>query len=211
MRKVAGVVLLAGRLAAQSTFGSIVGLVRDGSGAAAPAAVLAVTDLGENTTRTTVASREGWFEFVHLKPGRYEVAANQEGFAGAKIREITLEARQTVRVELKLEPAAILETVMVTDAAPAIRAEDGVLSDTKKFSEISRLPLNYRGATTSPLSALFAAPGVQHDRGNRPSIGGGLPAQVEYTVDGVSAVNVRFNGPNELRILVARSRDKIRG
>ena len=38
-------------------------------------------------------------------------------------------------------------------------------------------------------------PGVQHDAYDEPSLGGGLPAQIEYTVDGVSTHDSFYNQP----------------
>ncbi len=193
----AALLLGASALPAQSTFGSIVGTVRDRSGATVGNVSLSLRDLDENTTRSTVSDGAGLYEFPNLKPGCYEGTASKEGFGVFKIRDITLDARQTVRVDFQLDLAPVQESVVVVATAPAINTENGIISDTKKFGQISQLPLNYRGASTSPLpNALFIVPGVQQDRLNRPSIGGGLPAQVEYTVDGVSNVFVCCSFPN---------------
>jgi hypothetical protein len=54
--------------------------------------------------------------------------------------------------------------------------------------------VNYRGATTSPLAMLSTVPGAQQDANGNVSVGGGLPSQVEYSVDGSSTVNIRQNG-----------------
>src|SRR5262249_11851064 len=47
---------------------------------------------------------------------------------------------------------------------------------------------------TSPLAAIAALPSVQQDSSGNVSIGGALPSQVAYSVDGVSTVNNRQNG-----------------
>jgi hypothetical protein len=54
--------------------------------------------------------------------------------------------------------------------------------------------VNYRGATTSPLAMLATVPGAQQDANGNVSVGGGLPSQVQYSVDGSSTVNIRQNG-----------------
>ena len=38
-------------------------------------------------------------------------------------------------------------------------------------------------------------PGVQHDDDNEPSLGGGFPVQIEYTVDGISTHDSFYNQP----------------
>ena len=51
--------------------------------------------------------------------------------------------------------------------------------------------MNYRASVTnSPLVAISTVPGVQQTSG-RLSIGGGLPAQVEVSIDGISVVELR--------------------
>ena len=54
--------------------------------------------------------------------------------------------------------------------------------------------MNYRGATTSSMAVLATVPGTQQDGNGNMSVGGGLPSQVQYSVDGASTVNIRQNG-----------------
>jgi len=180
---------------AQSTFGSIVGVAQDTNSAAVPEAKITIKNLDENTTHTTLADSQGNFQFLNLKPGRYEVTATKEGFANFKIAEISLEARQALRIEVKFLVAALGATVDITsDTAAAINTESGTIGDTKNFRQVTQLPVNYRGATTSPLAAIATVPSVQQDSNGSVSIGGALPSQVGYSVDGVSTSNNRQNG-----------------
>jgi len=187
--------VFASHLCAQSTFGSIVGVLRDPSGAVVSAAAIAIRDIDANTVRSVTSDGEGLYEILNLKPGRYEITAAKNGFATAKIAEALLEGRQTLRADLKLEIAPIAQTVVVHHSFSLINTENPVIADSKGFALITQLPLNYRGSTTSPLIATMLVPGVQHDNDNYPSLGGGLPAQIEYSVDGVSAHDSFFNQP----------------
>ncbi len=184
-------------LFAQSTFGSIVGSVRDASGASVPDAAITVREIDENTVRSARADGGGLYEILNLMPGRYEITVAKAGFASARIPYAEIDARQTLSADLILQLAPLSETLVVADRlVPLIDTEDGTITDTKTFDQITELPLNYRGATTSPLAALLAVPGVQQDPGGRPSIAGGMLAQIEYSVDGISTANVSFFGPN---------------
>ena len=58
---------------AQSTFGSIVGAVEDQTGSALGQATVTVKNLDENTDQKKLSGTGGEFEFLNLKPGRYEV------------------------------------------------------------------------------------------------------------------------------------------
>ena len=180
---------------AQSTFGSIVGVTQDSSLAVVPEATVTIRNLDENTPRSTISNSEGGFQFLNLKPGRYEVTATKPGFSDFKLAEVSLEARQTLRIEVKFQVAVIGASVNITaDSVAMVNTESGTIGDTKNFQQVTQLPVNYRGATTSPLAAITTVPSVQQDSNGSVSIGGALPSQVGYSVDGVSTSNNRQNG-----------------
>jgi hypothetical protein len=197
MRLAAAVVLIvcARPSGGQSTFGNIVGSVKDPTDAAVPAAAISIRDLDENLVRTTASNDQGLYQMLNLRPGRYEITASKPGFAAVKIGEVRLEARQELRQDIRFEVASVTETVMVNATVTALNTENATIADSKDNRQITQLPINYRGATTSPLSAILTIPGVQQDTGGQYSVAGGMPTMIEYTVDGVSTVSVRSNGP----------------
>jgi hypothetical protein len=75
-----------------------------------------------------------------------------------------------------------------------INTENGTIGDTNDFGQLTNLPVNYRGATTSPPAMLATVPGAQQDANGNVSVGGGLPSHVQYSVDGSSTENIRQNG-----------------
>ena len=98
-------------------------------------------------------------------------------------------------MDVALKLATSTQTIEVSgESGPVINAENGTIGDTKDFQQITNLPVNYRGATTSPLAMLATVPGAQQDANGNVSVGGGLPSQVQYSVDGSSTVNIRQNG-----------------
>src|SRR5262249_33965456 len=185
---------LPARLMAQSTFGSIAGTVQDASGAAVPGASVVVKNLEDNTKRSTISDTDGEYRVLNLRPGVYEIVASKDNFTTATLPKVALDARQQLRADLKLEVAGLTASVSVEAEAPAINTENGTIADTKGFNQVVQLPMNYRGGNDSPLAALVAVPGAQQDSQGNFSIGGGTPAQIQYSVDGTSTVNVRFNG-----------------
>ena len=76
-----------------------------------------LTNLGENTSREATTSVEGDYEFQNLKPGSYSIVVNHSGFRTFRTTGLTLVARQTLRVDAKLEVGEVTETVDV-EAAP---------------------------------------------------------------------------------------------
>jgi hypothetical protein len=187
-------ILAPASLSAQSTFGSIVGTAQDSSGAALPGVSVQAKNLADNTTRSTVSDSSGEYQILNLRPGTYEVSGSKEAFSTSTLPNVVLDARQQLRADLKMEVTGVKESVSVEATAAAVNTENAILGDTKKFNEVVQLPMNYRGGSDSPLSALVAVPGVQQDSGGNLSIGGGTPAQIQFSVDGTSTVNVRQNG-----------------
>jgi Carboxypeptidase regulatory-like domain/TonB dependent receptor len=185
------------RLTAQSTFGSIVGVVSDASSSAVPDATIQVTNIDENTSRTFLTNTQGSYQALNLKPGKYRITAKKEGFGIFELSDVMLDARQERRADITLSVATVTETLEVTATASVVNTENGTISDTKGFQEVTELPVNYRGATTSPLGALVTVPGVQQDSNGGLSISGGYPSMIDFTLDGVSTINVRFNGANQ--------------
>src|SRR5262249_21328473 len=147
------------------------------------------------------SSSEGLFEFLNIQPGAYELTVEQPGFAPFRTGEILLETRQTRRADFILELAHRAETAVVTARLPVINTENGTLSDSMTSEEVIKLPTNYRGLTTNPFFLVLTVPGVVSDGIGDPgtpgglSIGGGLPTQIDTSVDGISTLDVRNHGP----------------
>jgi hypothetical protein len=187
--------LLAFWTVGQSTFGTIVGIVKDPGQMAIAGAQLTLTSLEDRSERNTGTDSNGAFEFTNLKAGNYELVVHADGFADYKLSPLQLAARQSLRVGVDLRLAASTQSIEVKgEAGPTIDTENGTIGDTKDFQQITNLPVNYRGATTSPLAMLATVPGAQQDANGNVSVGGGLPSQVQYSVDGSSTVNIRQNG-----------------
>ena len=180
----------------QSTFGGIAGTIHDPGGGGVPFAAVRARAVETGVVTASVSSRMGLYEFASLKPGRYIVTAGKAGFSDSEAVEVAIQARRTIFADLILQFKVAKEVLTVRQVQAAVETADGVVVDTKAAAQVGRLPLNFRALTTSPTSVLSAVPGVQHDRVGKPSVGGGLPAQLEYTIDGISSINVRFSGPN---------------
>jgi Carboxypeptidase regulatory-like domain len=179
---------------AQSTFGSIVGVVHDRTQAVVPGASVKVWGLEDNSTRSTTSDQNGSFEFVNLKPGNYALSAQAEGFAEFQVPSAELTSRQTLRIDVTLGIKSQSQTVEVSDTVAVINTENAVISDSKDNSQITQLPLNNRATTTSPLAALLLSPNVQQDSSGNIALGGASSAMVNFSVDGISTANVRQNG-----------------
>ena len=121
---------------------SIVGTVRDSSGAIVPHAAveLAGTQLvGGNITTSSDAS--GVYRFTALPPGPYRVAARQPGFADAIRADIELLVGTTFTVDLSLSPAEVAVGVSVRNVSPLIDVSAATSSTRINKRLLENLPL----------------------------------------------------------------------
>ncbi|MGB0104715.1 MAG: carboxypeptidase-like regulatory domain-containing protein, partial [Candidatus Sulfotelmatobacter sp.] len=181
-------------VSAQSTFGSIVGVVQDKTQAVVPGATVTIRRLEDNSTRSATSDQNGSFEFLNLKPGIYALSAQADGFAEFQVPSAELTSRQTLRIEVTLGLKSQWQSVEVADTVAVINTENAVISDSKDNQLITQLPLNNRATTTSPLAALSLSPNVQQDSTGNIALDGASSAMVNFSVDGISTANVRQNG-----------------
>ena len=179
---------------AQSTFGTIRGLVQDSSGSLISDATITVHSSAENTDRVTSTNSSGEFSLENLKPGDYKVSIHHDGFSDAQVPAVTLAARQELRLPISMAIASENTTVTVQADSGAINTENATIGDEKSNLQLTQLPLNNRATTTSPLGALALSPNVQSDSSGNITVGGASSSMVNFSVDGISTANVRSNG-----------------
>src|SRR5689334_2477599 len=138
----------------QSIQGSIVGTVRDSGGAVIPGAAVTLTNLGEGTVRSTVTGASGNFEFIDTKAGQYSVQITANGFQKWTATNLSLAARQDLRVDATLPVGNIQQQVNVSgEALSAINTEDPTISGVYNAADVANLPVNTR-ASENGTSAL---------------------------------------------------------
>jgi hypothetical protein len=192
-----------GRLAAQSTFGTILGTVRDPNGAMVLNAQVTLVNTGNAATRTLVTDANGNYAFKNIDVGIYSLTFTASGFEKESLPEIMLTARETRRMDATLKPGAATQTVVVNDdPAPVITTDVSNLAETKIGDELVELPVAiYSRSTgsTSPISTLTTEAGVQTDDGGNLEVAGTTAALLSVTIDGISSVGVEYSGPvNEM-------------
>ena len=180
---------------AQSTFGSLRGTAVDASGATIPDTQVTLHSEDEDTDRMIKTDQDGAFLFENVKAGHFSLLGVHAGFSSTNLKGLAIDARQDLRVTLTLAVAADATTVEVTANADQLNTENAAISDTKDNLLITELPLNNRATTTSPLGSLTLSPNVQQDSQGNIALGGSSSSEVNFSVDGISTVNVRQNGP----------------
>lgn len=105
---------------AQETTGGIEGTVTDPSGAAVPGAELTLTGTTLVGSKTADTDAKGFYHFVNLPPGTYDIKVSAKGFQALDRANLTVQVGQLPTVDLQLQLGAAESTVEVTSAAPLI-------------------------------------------------------------------------------------------
>src|ERR1700722_3485546 len=101
-----------GVASAQTPTGSIIGVVRDPSGAAVAAASVKVLSISTGLARTIATSGKGDYSIPVLPSGEYEVSVEASGFQGA-VRHATVEVGETTTADFKLTVGNVTDSVTV--------------------------------------------------------------------------------------------------
>jgi hypothetical protein len=188
---------------AQSTFGSILGAIRDPSARGVPKAHIKLTNTEENTSREADSDDDGNYLFVNTKAGHYRIEVSAEGFQNYAAQDLQLVARQTLRVDVQVQVGQVSNTVTVEGTAGVITTDTQTIQASFDSKALLELPANVRAAgNTSPYDLISALPGVQADdgdsrtgRGANFSIQGGIQSMSQFSLDGISITNVGGNSP----------------
>src|SRR5436190_15066676 len=108
-------------LSAQVTTATLIGTVRDSSGAIVPGANVVATNEGTGVAREAVSDSNGEFVLSALPNGTYTVKIDLQGFKTRLQKGMELGSGQTVRQAFALELGTMAETVLVEGSAPLIQ------------------------------------------------------------------------------------------
>jgi len=75
--------LAAAPVEAQLLYGSVVGIIKDSTGARLPGATVTIVNKDTNLTREVVTDTEGAYNLVNVLPGRYDLKIALPGFREA--------------------------------------------------------------------------------------------------------------------------------
>jgi hypothetical protein len=170
---------------AQFDTASVVGTVRDNTGGVVPGATVTLTNLDTGITAVHVTDENGNFEFPTVRIGRYKITAELQGFATALVDEVQLTVGARQRIEMKLNPGQVSETIEVVGAATRLETDSSARGQVITSEQAVELPLN--GREYSMLVML--SPGVR----NVSSIGTGSSATAREGSFNVNGLRSTFN------------------
>lgn len=155
VRYVILVAIISAYAAAQSTTGTVTGLVTDSGGAVVPNVQVLLTNSGTAIKTTTVSDQGGGYSFPLVQPGTYRLSAEAPGFRPFA-QDFTLQVNQTARIDVKLAVGQLSESITVNESTVMIESETSSLGQVISSKQVTDLPLNGR----NPFALAALTPGV---------------------------------------------------
>lgn len=186
------------RADAQVLYGSIVGTVRDGSGAAVPGAKVTATNKATGQLREALANDTGNYNFVAVQPGDYEVRIAKEGFKSGVESNVTVTANSTVRVDMALAVGQVNESVTIEASAAVLQTDSAVVKSEVTNKDLINIPTpvgrNYQ-------NLLITIPGVAPPQ-NAHSVPTNPSRALQFNVNGAPAAgnNIRIDGASSIQV-----------
>ena len=173
---------------AQKDAGSIVGTVKDQTGAIVANAKVTVEDVERGIHLQTTTNDSGQYVASPLRVGRYTVTVEHPGFKKAVSVPVDLDVQQRIAVDISLQVGQISESVEVSGAAPLLETETSELGQVVDNKRMANLPLNGRNFAQLALLTAGTAPsepGARDEGGFGFSANGARSLQNNFLLDGV--------------------------
>ncbi len=127
----------------QAANGTLLGNVRDDSGAAVPGTTVTATEVQTNVARSAVSNDTGFYTFTNLPPGVYRVEGELQGFKKFVREGVEVRVNTTVRVDVALSVGALTESVTVAGETPLLQTDRTDTGRIIEGEQIAQMPLGF--------------------------------------------------------------------
>ena len=131
-------------LFAQFESGTVLGTIRDSSGAVVANAAVTLEDVNTGVDSKTHTDSSGNYQFVNERLGTYRVRVEAPGFQTTTASNFELQVNARQRVDLTLQVGETSQNVTVTGAAELLEADSSARGQVINPRQIVELPLNGR-------------------------------------------------------------------
>jgi hypothetical protein len=171
---------------AQFDAATVLGTVRDSSGAIVPGATVTLKNVSTGIAATAVSDESGNYQFLNVRIGTYTVRAELQGFSAAEAENVAVTVNARQRVDLALAIGSVGETVVVTGAAKLLETESSDRGQVIGKEQIVNLPLNGRAyADLALLSPGVRRSAIAESRDASFNVNGLRSAVNSFILDGV--------------------------
>jgi hypothetical protein len=185
--------------------GSVLGTVKDHTGAVIPGAKVVATSNLTGINYDMVTNSLGDYYFPSLPEGVYTFKVSAPSFRELQIERIEVHVGSTVRQDAVLMLASVTTKVEVVSSTPLVNSETSEIGMLTYSEQITNLPLNGRDV----YGLIFLTPGTDSNdeaTGNteKPSVAGGRPGFAVYYIDGIN-----INGHNTVAAQISPTVDAV--
>jgi len=171
---------------AQFDTASVLGTVRDATGAVVPGATVILKNVSTGIVANTISDDKGDYQFQNVRIGPYTVRAELQGFSAAEAEDVQVTVNARLRVDLALKVGNVGETVVVTGAATLLETESSDRGQVIGKEQIVNLPLNGRAyADLALLSPGVRRSAISESRDASFNVNGLRSAVNSFMLDGV--------------------------
>ena len=189
-------VLFSTVLFGQAGTGGITGTVTDPGGASVPNVPVEVRNSETNVPYPTVSTSTGTYSVTLLPPGPYSVTVTAPGFKKLTRAGLTVDAGQTLPLDLTLEVGASSESVTVTAEATLLKADSGDVSHNITLAQLDELPILGIGTANAgsngirnPYNSAVFLPGVSYFANFNMIVNGAPTNTAAYRIEGLDNTN----------------------
>ncbi|MBI3653478.1 MAG: TonB-dependent receptor [Acidobacteria bacterium] len=184
---------------AQTSRGTVTGVVTDPQGAVIAGATAELTNKGTNQARTTITNDSGLYRFDAVDLGAYSLKITAQGFKAYTATGIEIQANRIATFDIRLETSGTEVVVEVNAASDEIlQKSDAVHGGNFAHQMVTQLPT----ATSNPYNLAALLPGVVRPTGTTGfgngtdlSINGARPRGNNFLLDGVENNDISIGGP----------------
>jgi hypothetical protein len=180
----------------QAGTGTITGTVTDPAGAVIANANVEVRNTDTNVPYPTVTTETGAYTVLRLPPGSYSITISAAGFKRLIRSGLTVDAGQTLPLDLTLEVGAASESVTVSAEATLLKTETGDVAHNITIGQLDELPILGIGTANAgsngirnPYNAVVFLPGVNYFANFNMIVNGAPTNTAGYRIEGLDNTN----------------------
>ncbi|HYT66264.1 MAG TPA: TonB-dependent receptor [Vicinamibacterales bacterium] len=171
---------------AQFDTATVLGTVKDSSGAVVPGATVTLKNTATGISASAVSDSDGNYQFLNVRVGTYNLRAELQGFSAAEAKDVAVTVNARQRVDLTLAVGSLGETVEVQAASPLLEMESSGRDQVIAKEQIVNLPLNGRNyADLALLSPGVRRSAISDSRDASFNVNGLRSAVNSFMLDGV--------------------------
>ena len=182
----------------QILHGSLVGTVRDATGAAMPGVRLSLKNADTGQLRGGATDENGAYSFNTLLPGTYELSLSKDGFKSQREQGVAVVVNNVTRKDTSLQIGQVSDSVTVESSVATLQTDRAEIRAEVTTRELQNVPVppgrNYQ-------SLFVTIPGFSPPR-NAHSVPANPSRALQFNVNGTSSSsnNTRIDGASSTNV-----------